>query len=265
MGNALRRRVRGAAVLTLAPILAGCSALSSLHQSPSSTPLPQPSWSSPAEPTLSPSPTPKPEPAFDRERFSVDHPASLWVIVNKRRPLNPADYRAPDLIDVPVSYAHPPTLRREAADAVVALFQAAEKAGLELVSQSAYRSYSTQVSVYNGLVDQRGRARADRTSARPGHSEHQTGLAIDIASLPAECTLERCFGETPHGQWLARNAWRFGFVLRYPEGATPITGYEYEPWHFRYVGKALAAQMHEQDVATLEQFFGLPPAPDYPD
>ncbi len=119
------------------------------------------------------------------------------------------------------------------------------------------------MEVYGGLVDERGQTAADRTSARPGHSEHQTGLAIDIASVPAECSLEQCFGDTAHGRWLAENAWRFGFVLRYPEGATPVTGYEYEPWHFRYVGKDLATELHEQKIETLEEFFGLEPAPDY--
>jgi D-alanyl-D-alanine carboxypeptidase len=84
-----------------------------------------------------------------------------------------------------------------------------------------------------------------------------------VSALPSVCALEACFGETPQGQWLAANAWSYGFTLRYPEGATPITGYEYEPWHYRYVGPALAAELHTSGVATLEEFFGLPAAPTY--
>ena len=213
--------------------------------------------------TPTPTPTPTPEPEFDKEWLSIDDPASLWVVVNKLRPLRPEDYEAPDLVSVPVQQVNESLLRREASDAAEAMFAAAEDDGLQLSSQSAYRSYATQVRVYNGWVDELGQEAADLTSARPGHSEHQTGLAIDIAAVPANCTLDQCFGDTPHGTWLEENAWRFGFVLRYPEGKTPVTGYEYEPWHFRYVGEELAAEINEQGTPTLEEFFGLPPAPDY--
>ena len=216
-------------------------------------------------PSVTPTPTPSatPKPAFDRSRLSIDDPASLWVIVNKRRPLDPADYQAPDLVNVPVPQENASLLRREASDAVARMFDAAAEDGLSLASQSAYRSYATQVRVYDGWVRDLGQKQADLTSARPGHSEHQTGLSIDISAVPANCSLDQCFGDTPQGRWLTQNAWRFGFVLRYPEGKTPITGYEYEPWHFRYVGTALAAEVRKQGNPTLEEFFGLPAAPDY--
>jgi D-alanyl-D-alanine carboxypeptidase len=215
-------------------------------------------------PTEDPVPTPIPTPAFDRAALSIDDPASPWVVVNKLRPLAPADYAPADLVDVPVPFVNAPKLRKEASDAVVAMFAAFQsQTGLQMQSQSAYRGYSTQVSVYAGWVSSLGQAGADLTSARPGHSEHQTGLAIDVSALPSVCALEACFGETPQGQWLAANAWSYGFTLRYPQGATPITGYEYEPWHYRYVGPALAAELHATGVATLEEFFGLPAAPTY--
>jgi D-alanyl-D-alanine carboxypeptidase len=130
-------------------------------------------------------------------------------------------------------------------------------------SQSAYRSYSTQVTVYNGWVAKLGQAQADIQSARPGFSEHQTGLALDISALPAKCSLDACFADTPQGQWLAANAWKFGFLLRYPADKTAITGVTFEPWHYRYIGVELATEMHETGVTTLEEFFGLPAAPDY--
>jgi D-alanyl-D-alanine carboxypeptidase len=208
--------------------------------------------------------TPAPPPAFDKAAQSIDDPASPWVVVNKLRPLSPGDYEASDLVDVPVPFVNAPRLRAEASDAVVRMFADFHTAtGLQMQSQSAYRSYSSQVSVYNGWVASLGQAGADKTSARPGYSEHQTGLAIDVSSLPAECALQACFGDTAQGQWLAANAWNYGFTLRYPQGKTPVTGYEYEPWHYRYVGLALAAELHATGTATLEEFFGLPAAPGY--
>lgn len=268
----MRRGGRAAATATAVLILvAGCAPSAAAPTaaptpSPSGPAVDQPTTITTPTPTSSPTSTPTPTPteaAFDKGERSIDDPESLWVVVNKLRPLQPADYEAADLVNVPVQQVNGSVLRREASEATVALFEAAGAEGLQLASQSAYRSYSTQVRVYNGWVDQLGQKAADLTSARPGHSEHQTGLAIDIAAVPANCSLDQCFGDTPHGRWLAQNAWRFGFVLRYPEGATPITGYEYEPWHFRYVGTDLAEEMHEQQIETLEEFFDLPAAPDY--
>jgi hypothetical protein len=94
-------------------------------------------------------------------------------------------------------------------------------------------------------------------TAPPGHSEHQTGLAVDISAIPPICSLDACFAQTPHGQWLAANAWRFGFVLRYPADKVAVTGFTFEPWHFRYIGVPLATEMHISGVKTLEEFFGL--------
>ena len=110
---------------------------------------------------------------------------------------------------------------------------------------------------------QLGQAGADLTSARPGHSEHQTGLAVDISAVPATCALDQCFADTVQGKWLAKNAYKWGFVLRYPNKMTSITGYEFEPWHYRYVGVELATEMHTTGIKTLEQFFDLPAAPGY--
>jgi D-alanyl-D-alanine carboxypeptidase len=119
------------------------------------------------------------------------------------------------------------------------------------------------VRVYNGWVSSLGQAQADAQSARPGFSEHQTGLSVDISPVPLSCALDACFGATPQGRWLADNAWRFGYLLRYPADKTPVTGFTYEPWHFRYIGVELATEMHNTGVTTLEEFFGLPAAPDY--
>ena len=139
---------------------------------------------------------------------------------------------------------------------------AASADGVYLRMISGYRSYDTQVSVYGGFVANYGQAFADTTSARPGHSEHQTGLSVDFDGADG-CILDTCFGETAAGLWLAEHAAEYGFTERYPAGLEHITGYMYEPWHYRYVGAELALELQAQGILTLEEFFGLPAAPDY--
>jgi len=260
----ISRRTRHILVATAGAILAltvvGCTGSPGPAGSPSKTS--RPSGTQSATPSASPSAT---QPArFNKGALSIDDPASIWVVVDKLRPLNPKDYVPADLIQTPVAHANPPTLRKEAADAMVAMFAAGKAEGAGgMQLQSAYRSYTTQVVVYNRYVSQAGQAGADAQSARPGFSEHQTGLAADISSVPASCVLAACFGETTQGKWLVANAYRFGFLLRYPADKVAVTGYMYEPWHFRYIGAALATEMHDEGVTTLEEFFGLPAAPDY--
>ena len=175
--------------------------------------------------------------------------------MNKLRPLNPEDYEPDDLVEVDVEHTWEPELRQEASDAVVTMFDTAlAEAGLELASNSAYRSYFAQEEVYDG---------DDLTTARPGYSEHQTGLSIDIVAVSGDCSLSECFGDTPEGIWLRDNAWRFGYILRYPADKTAVTAYTFEPSHFRFAGTDLATEMHDTGVTTLEEFFGLPAAPDY--
>lgn len=217
-----------------------------------------------ATPTASPTPTEPPKPVFDKRLYSIDDPASIWVVSNKLRPLNPIDYIPQDLVTPKVPFISSPLMRSEAAAALEKMFAAsvAEGAG-EMQIQNAYRSFALQTSVHNRLVAQLGKEKAQAQSARPGYSEHQTGLATDVVGRPAVCSISACFGDTPQGKWLAVNAWRFGFVVRYPADKAQITGYIYEPWHIRYVGVALSTEMHTTGVTTLEEFFGLPPAPDY--
>lgn len=228
---------------------------------------PAPTTSAPTTTTPSPEPTPEPEPepepVFDRGAHSVDDPMSLWVVSNKRRPLNPIDFAPSDLVmpqGVENEWAQP--LREPTARAVEALIGAAAAAGHQVWIISAYRDYGTQVSLYNRYVARDGQALADTYSARPGHSEHQTGLVVDLDDHGG-CYLNACFGDTPAGVWLAENAADYGFIMRYPPGMDHITGFTYEPWHFRYVGVELAQEMRRTGILTLEEFFGLEPAPDY--
>lgn len=194
---------------------------------------------------------------FNKTQHSLTNPTSIWVIANKRNPLQPKEYAPSDLVGVGGGQQ----MRREAADALAQLRSAASRAGMTINPLSGYRSYNTQVATYQRWVNELGQAQADRESARPGHSEHQTGLAIDVGS--GTCDIEPCFGGTADGTWLAAHAHEYGFIIRYPEGKEGITGYVYEPWHLRYVGTALAAELRSQGIQTLEEFFGLSAAPSY--
>jgi D-alanyl-D-alanine carboxypeptidase len=189
---------------------------------------------------------------------------SIWVVVDKLRPLNPLDFTPSDLVTAAVPYSANATMRAEAAGALEQMFAAAAAEGAGgMMVQNAFRPYSTQVSLYAGHVQRLGQAEADIASARPGHSEHQTGLTADIMPDNGQCGVADCFAQTSQGIWLAENAWRFGYHLRYPQGKTDVTGYKFEPWHYRYVGIELSTELHQQGVTTLEEFFGLPAAPTY--
>jgi D-alanyl-D-alanine carboxypeptidase len=197
--------------------------------------------------------------SFDKKRYSLTDPTSGWVIINKQHPLQPKTYVPTDLAVPPVPLRVPGNetmqLRAAPAGSLAAMFTAAKVAGLNLMLSSGYRSYAYQVSLYNGYVKSQGQASADAQSARPGFSEHQTGLAADVEPVTRTCELEVCFESTPEGKWVAANAYKFGFILRYTADKTAVTGYEYEPWHIRYVGTALSIQMHTEHIETLEEFF----------
>lgn len=201
--------------------------------------------------------TPNPPAGFDKTKYSYNDPVSVWVVVNKQRPLSPKTFSPDDLTAVGGGQQ----LRAEAAAALGKLIAAAGSESLYISPLSGYRSYYTQVSVYNNEVATNGQAVADTQSARPGYSEHQTGLAIDVGG--GGCGIEDCFGDTPEGKWVATNAYKYGFIIRYIPGKQDVTGYRAEPWHIRYVGVDLATEMKNQNVQTLEEFFGLPPAPRY--
>lgn len=176
--------------------------------------------------------------------------ASLTVVVNKK-------HRLPENYIPAVIAVRGTMLRSEAAGALEELMTAAEASGYAVKTISGYRSYATQVSVYNGYVAQNGQATADTFSARPGHSEHQTGLAVDVGNTNGSCDLEICFGSTAFGEWLKTNAQKYGFIIRYPSGKEAITGYQYEPWHLRFVGVD-AAEAVVSSGKTLDEFYGVP-------
>lgn len=255
-----------AVVIAVAVGLSGCVwSGSPVGDSAIEPPLPDPPEVMESEPAAEVEVVAADPEAFDPTLHSVDEPSSLWVVVNKARPLSVIDYAPDNLVAPELPSAFAPLLRADAARALAEMFDAATADGVGLMIQSSYRGYALQVRIKRESVERWGQQVSDSRSARAGHSEHQTGLAVDLTGENGQCTLEACFGETVEGKWLAENSWKFGFILRYLEGTTDVTGYIYEPWHFRYVGEELAREIWLQGYPTLEEFFGLPPAPDYSD
>ncbi|MFJ8896371.1 M15 family metallopeptidase [Leifsonia sp. NPDC102414] len=276
LGDLRTRRARATAAallggaLIVVATLSGCAtggATAAEHPRRSGAPHTKPPRQAQSPTPSRPMPTVTPPPlvvGFDKTAQSIDDPASTWVVANKARALRPQEYVPADLVYPEVRYVNRQPMRQEVATALVAMFAAGKaEAGLDFSVQSAYRSYDSQVRVYNDDVARNGQALADTDTSRPGHSEHQTGLAVDISAVPAKCSLAACFAQTPQGEWLAANAWRFGFLLRYPADKVPVTGFTFEPWHFRYIGVPLATQLHTTGVTTLEEFFGVPGGTSY--
>lgn len=191
--------------------------------------------------------------------------ARLWLVVDKSRPLNPIDFEPATLASPDgVRILEGGGLRTDAAAAMSALVAAAAQAGAgEIGLQSAYRSYDTQIVSYGSQVSARGVAAADLVSARPGFSEHQSGLAADVVPCADGCGSLDDLGSSAQGQWIAEHAWEYGWIVRYEDGYTGVTGYSPEPWHLRYLGVELAKEYHDGGWHTLEEFFGLPAAPEY--
>ena len=164
------------------------------------------------------------------------------LIVNKKNPLPPTYNKGED---------------PKAKAAFEKMAAAAKNEGFELVPFSGFRSYEYQQSLYDRYVSRDGKDAADRYSARPGYSEHQSGLAFDIGEKGKEdLWLTDAFGESAAGKWLVDNAHKYGFILRYPKGKENITGYMYESWHFRYLDGDTAAKVYEAGI-TLEEYLGL--------
>jgi zinc D-Ala-D-Ala carboxypeptidase len=185
----------------------------------------------------------------------------ILIVANKERNL-PADYEPKDLVipEIPFPFKEDlpkKKMRGEAARAIEKLFKGAEDQGLELLAQSGYRSYDTQVSIFAYNANQYGEEKANQVSAQPGQSEHQTGLAMDVTSPKVNYELVEKFGETPEGKWVAENAHTYGFIIRYPKGKEEVTGYQYEPWHLRYVGVEHAEEIYKRRI-TLEEYLQKP-------
>jgi zinc D-Ala-D-Ala carboxypeptidase len=166
----------------------------------------------------------------------------------------PRSYAPPDLVRVgDLGVPGNGQVRAVIAADLQAMSTAAADAGAAIGVESAYRSYADQQAVFAKWVRLYGRPRALQISARPGHSEHQLGLTIDFRSNPPIATLNASWGTTAAGKWMRNHAWEYGFIMSYPKGKTNLTCYDYEPWHFRYVGRDIAAQVHGSGL-TLRQY-----------
>ena len=160
------------------------------------------------------------------------------LIVNKSYPLDPSFGGG---------------LTPETESAFRAMAKDACTLGLELENNNGFRPYDYQKKIYMQYCEEDGQALADTYSARPGHSEHQSGLCFDLNSISDE------FADTPEGRWVDENCRKYGLIIRFPKGKESFTGYKYEPWHLRYVGDALAEKLYNNgDWMTLEEWFSLP-------
>ena len=180
----------------------------------------------------------------------IDQPDDLLVLVNKTRKL-PEDYIPNDLEEIDVNYSnHNKFLKHEAKEAFENLSQTAKENGYFIIAVSAYRDYTYQEDLYHQYVEDKGQEYADQCSAKPGHSEHQTGLSVDVMGSNLDYD---DFEMSPDFTWMKENAHLFGFIMRYPKGKEKITGFKYEPWHYRYVGVEAAKEIYEQGL-TLEEY-----------
>lgn len=207
-------------------------------------------------------PTPTPGDAGAERKSKVDSqeqdfaaytldPTSPLVLVNEHHPLRPRDYTPKKLVAVNGSGAQ---MVPQAATALEKLIAAARQAGHGLIVESAYRSYDHQVGLFRRYTNMYGEDYASKISARPGTSEHQLGLSADIGVASGQCSLRACLADLPAGKWAAAHAAEFGFITRYPKGQQEITGYNFEPWHLRYVGTTAARKMRAGDIPTFEEY-----------
>ena len=195
---------------------------------------------------------------FESWGYMMPHqdPTDTLILVNKnnKAPAVPVTLVKPDVQPTREAVSENIYMRPEAAAALEELFEAAAQDGITLYATSGYRSYSTQKAIFERKLERMDEKQANASVAKPGYSEHQTGLAMDIEGETTKGTgLTEAFGESPEGIWTAEHCAEYGFIIRYPKEKTNITGYIYEPWHLRYVGKEAAAEITELDV-TFEEY-----------
>ena len=195
---------------------------------------------------------------FESWGYMMPHqdPTDTLILVkkNNKAPAVPVTLVKPDVQPTREAVSENIYMRPEAAAALEDLFEAAAQDGITLYATSGYRSYSTQNAIFERKLERMDEKQANASVAKPGYSEHQTGLAMDIEGETTKGTgLTEAFGESPEGIWTAEHCAEYGFIIRYPKGKTNITGYIYEPWHLRYVGKEAAAEITELGV-TFEEY-----------
>lgn len=230
---------------------------------PSATSTEAPTATPSLEPTPSPTATPSPIPTVPPAPATLNSdPATIDYVVN-RACLLPDNYEPADLVkltDIGIEKKNVAStsakLRKVAAEALKELLLASNAEGLHLVAVSGYRSFDYQYQIYGNYLFTYGIEHTNRYSAVPGSSEHQTGLAMDVSCAAVGNDLITEFVNTPEGKWLYEHCWEYGFIIRYQKGKVKITGYEYEPWHIRYVGIPLAYYLTTTGI-TLDEYYGV--------
>ncbi len=192
----------------------------------------------------------------DQAQLDQDIADGYLILVNKSNFL-PENYIPEDLEGLKYYAADRSAdarfLRKTAADHFHEMCEAASAEGIDIVSTTAYRSYAFQKDLYEYYVSTKGQEEADKVSAKPGSSEHQTGLCADLSTSEIDYVNGSAFGDTAAGRWVAEHCHEYGFIVRYPDGLEGITGYTYEPWHVRYVGTVAAGEIHNENI-TLEEY-----------
>ncbi len=196
----------------------------------------------------------------DNSKQPVKNADDILVLVNKKRYLD-SDYKPSDLVVPNVRFSfdgehEKKYMRKEAAEALEDFFGQAYEESIYIFALSGYRSYNTQKWLFENKASKVGEEGANKLIARPGESEHQTGLAMDVTSQSVQFDLKEKFGETEEGKWVKDNAHKFGFIIRYAKNKEDITGYNYEPWHIRYVGKEVAEEIYNRGIALEEYLAG---------
>ena len=189
---------------------------------------------------------------YDHDIEATDYTDT--IIVNKYYTLK-KDYVPKNLVDISNHYAWG-TDNKATQDTLNAFIKmqtdCLNETGIKILINSSYRSYEEQEAVYNNYVKSYDEEYADKIAARPGHSEHQTGLSLDIFSTTD--TKMKEFENSKTYKWLKKNAYKYGFIIRYPKDKEDITGFSFEPWHYRYVGVDIAKTIYEEDI-TYEEYY----------
>lgn len=188
---------------------------------------------------------------FYKKVKDIKNPDSLMVLVNKLNRLQ-SNYVPHDLEQISLNYAtNNKFLRKEAKENFEKLSSDAKKIGYSIIAVSAYRDYDYQENLFNNYVKKKGENYALKCSAKAGHSEHQTGLSVDVMGSNNDYDQ---FEKSKEFDWMKNNSYKYGFILRYPKGKEYITGFKYEPWHYRYVGKDIASIIYTEGI-TLEEYY----------
>lgn len=193
---------------------------------------------------------------YKHYEHDIESDTSLGILLNVNKYFYITENFEPlDISNISLRYSYEGNkINKEANDAYISMWNAANSDGYTLIVNSSFRDYDTQTNVYDNIKASKGTKEADKVAARPGHSEHQTGLAIDVFEINNQST--ETFKDSPAYTWLLDNAYKYGFIERYPENKEYLTGYSFEAWHWRYVGEEVAKKIHDENI-TFDEYYAF--------